>query len=73
MSCGNMHQLRNEVIEMYKIQTLNKISEIGTDIFDKSRYSVADDCSNPDAIMVRSAKMHDMTFGDNCQDTTRTK
>ena len=50
---------------MYKIQTLNKISSIGTDIFDKSQYSIADECANPDAIMVRSAKMHDMTFGDN--------
>ncbi|MBQ7027415.1 MAG: phosphoglycerate dehydrogenase [Ruminococcus sp.] len=49
---------------MYNIQTLNKISAIGTDIFDKSVYSVSDDCGNPDAIMVRSAKMHDMTFGD---------
>ena len=50
---------------MYKIQTLNKISECGTDIFDKSKYAVADECANPDAIMVRSAKMHDMQFGDN--------
>ena len=50
---------------MYKIQTLNKISEIGTDIFDKSKYAISEDCANPDAIMVRSAKMHDMQFGDN--------
>ncbi len=50
---------------MYKIQTLNKISPIGTDIFDKGKYTVSEDCANPDAIMVRSAKMHDMTFGDN--------
>ncbi len=50
---------------MYNIQTLNKISSIGTDIFDKSKYAVADAQENPDAIMVRSAKMHDMQFGDN--------
>ncbi|SEH67840.1 D-3-phosphoglycerate dehydrogenase [Ruminococcus flavefaciens] len=50
---------------MYKIQTLNKISEVGTDVFDKSKYAISDDCANPDAIMVRSAKMHDMQFGDN--------
>ncbi len=49
---------------MFKVQTLNKISSIGTDIFDKSKYAVSDDCANPEAIMVRSAKMHDMTFGD---------
>ncbi|WP_295073831.1 phosphoglycerate dehydrogenase [Ruminococcus sp.] len=50
---------------MYKIQTLNKISEVGTDVFDKSKYAISEDCANPDAIMVRSAKMHDMQFGDN--------
>lgn len=50
---------------MYKIQTLNKISSIGTDIFDKNKYSIVDECSDPDAIMVRSAKMHDMAFGYN--------
>lgn len=50
---------------MYNIQTLNKISAIGTDIFDKSKYTVSDSVENPDAIMVRSAKMHDMQFGEN--------
>ena len=50
---------------MYKIQTLNKISAVGTDVFDKSKYAVAEEIANPDAIMVRSAKMHDMQFGDN--------
>ncbi|MDE6664951.1 MAG: phosphoglycerate dehydrogenase [Ruminococcus sp.] len=50
---------------MYNIQTLNKISAIGTDIFDKSKYTVSDSPENPDAIMVRSAKMHDMQFNDN--------
>lgn len=52
-------------ITMYNIQTLNKISSIGTDVFDKSKYAVSDSFENPDAIMVRSAKMHDMKFGDN--------
>lgn len=50
---------------MYNIQTLNKISAIGTDIFDKSKYAVSDTPENPDAIMVRSAKMHDMQFNEN--------
>ncbi|MBQ8297245.1 MAG: 3-phosphoglycerate dehydrogenase [Ruminococcus sp.] len=50
---------------MYNIQTLNKIASVGTDIFDKSKYTVSDACENPDAIMVRSAKMHDMEFGSN--------
>ncbi|MGN0604903.1 MAG: phosphoglycerate dehydrogenase [Oscillospiraceae bacterium] len=50
---------------MYNIQTLNKIAACGTDIFDKSKYTIADSVENPDAIMVRSAAMHDMEFGSN--------
>lgn len=50
---------------MYNIQTLNKIAACGTDLLDKSKYNVSDDAANPDAILVRSAAMHDMEFGDN--------
>lgn len=50
---------------MYNIQTLNKISKYGTDNFDTAKYTVADEVANPDAIMVRSAAMHDMEFGTN--------
>ncbi len=48
---------------MYNIQTLNKISKCGTDLFDAAKYIIADDVADPDAIMVRSAAMHDMQFG----------
>ena len=41
------------------ILTLNKISPVGTNEFD-SNYIVTDSCETPDAIMVRSAAMHDM-------------
>lgn len=47
---------------MYDILTLNKIAKCGTDAFDKAKYTVADAVENPDAIMVRSAAMHDMQF-----------
>lgn len=50
---------------MYNIMTLNKIAAVGTDKFDTAKYSVSDSCTAPDAIMVRSAKMHDMEFGSN--------
>lgn len=50
---------------MYNIQTLNKISSVGTDKFNKAKYHIADSIENPDAIMVRSAKMHEMEFGSN--------
>ena len=45
---------------MYNIKTLNKISNVGLSKFDKSKYAYGDDVENPDAIMVRSAAMHDM-------------
>ncbi|MBD5146752.1 MAG: 3-phosphoglycerate dehydrogenase [Ruminococcus sp.] len=50
---------------MFNIQTLNKISKYGTDNFDTAKYNVADEVANPDAIMVRSAAMHDMEFAPN--------
>ncbi|MCM1165348.1 MAG: 3-phosphoglycerate dehydrogenase family protein [Lachnospiraceae bacterium] len=50
---------------MYNIQTLNKIAACGTDLLDKSKYAFGDDVKNPDAILVRSAAMHDMELGSN--------
>ena len=47
---------------MKKIQLLNKIAACGTDVFDKNVYEVAEGIENPDAIMVRSASMHEMEF-----------
>ncbi len=49
---------------MKNILCLNKIAACGTDLLDKSEYNVATaDIAAPDAIMVRSAVMHEMTFG----------
>lgn len=45
---------------MYKIQTLNNISVVGLDRFPRDRYEIASEMANPDAVLVRSAKMHDM-------------
>lgn len=45
---------------MYNIKTLNKISNVGLSKFDTTKYTYGDDVENPDAIMVRSASMHDM-------------
>ena len=49
---------------MYNILTLNKIAAVGTSRLGAD-YNVTDNCDAPDAIMVRSAKMHDMEFKDN--------
>lgn len=48
---------------MYNIQTLNKISDNGLSLFSKD-YNIEDNMENPDAIIVRSAKMQGMEFGD---------
>tara|TARA_Y100001934_G_C12382753_1_gene793495 strand:- start:2179 stop:3342 length:1164 start_codon:yes stop_codon:yes gene_type:complete len=47
-----------------KIQTLNNISVAGLERFARDRYEVASELARPDAIMVRSANMHDMDVPD---------
>lgn len=44
---------------MFNVQTLNKISPIAIQALGEG-YTVADDVQNPDAVLVRSASMHDM-------------
>lgn len=44
---------------MYNILTLNKISKVGLEVLDEN-YKCADDIANPDAVLVRSASMHEM-------------
>ena len=50
---------------MYNVKLLNKIAACGTSLFDDNKYTVGENVENPDAIMVRSAVMHDMPLGDN--------
>lgn len=45
---------------MLKIQTLNVIDSEGLSLFPLSRYEIASELPNPDAIILRSYKMHDM-------------
>ena len=47
---------------MYKIQTLNAISDIIHTQLSADRYTISKDEPVPDAILVRSAAMHDMEF-----------
>ncbi len=49
---------------MYNILTLNKISKYGLEKLDGAKYVCSDNCDAPDAIMVRSAVMHDMTLSE---------
>lgn len=50
---------------MYNILTLNKISASGLSNFDADKFACADNFESPDAIIVRSAAMHDMEFSSN--------
>jgi D-3-phosphoglycerate dehydrogenase / 2-oxoglutarate reductase len=47
------------VIKMYQIKCLNKISSVGTSRFNEN-YCCSEAVENPDAILVRSASMHEM-------------
>ena len=50
---------------MYRIKTFNKISPVGLSRFDPDLYSVGDDLTGEDGILVRSAKLQDYEFSDN--------
>ena len=45
---------------MHRIQTLNNISPRGLERLPRDRYEIASELSRPDAILLRSFKMHDM-------------
>jgi D-3-phosphoglycerate dehydrogenase len=45
---------------MHKILTLNNISPVGLERFPRESYEVASEIQHPDAILLRSFKMHDM-------------
>ena len=50
---------------MLKVQVLNNISLLGLDKFSRDVYDVTVKDNNPDAILVRSAKMHELEIGEN--------
>ena len=50
---------------MFKIQTLNKISPAGLSLLPYDRYESASEITNPDAVLVRSYNMLDMTLPEN--------
>ncbi|MEJ2619146.1 MAG: 3-phosphoglycerate dehydrogenase family protein [Candidatus Thiodiazotropha sp.] len=52
---------------MYKILTLNNISVAGLDRLPRERYEVASEVSQPDAILLRSYKMHEMEIPETVQ------
>ena len=55
----------------FKIQTLNKIASVGLNQLDRDNYEIASEINNPDAILVRSADMHEMQLSDNVKAVAR--
>ncbi|MBA1148297.1 phosphoglycerate dehydrogenase [Ectothiorhodospiraceae bacterium WFHF3C12] len=49
---------------MYKIQTINNISVKGLERLPRELFEVSSEMAHPDAILVRSAKLHDMEVPD---------
>ncbi|MDR1029819.1 MAG: 3-phosphoglycerate dehydrogenase [Treponema sp.] len=49
---------------MFRIQTMNKISPRGLELFPRDRYEVAGELPRPDAILVRSADLHNLKIPD---------
>jgi len=47
---------------MYNVKTLNNIKLSALEKLDSAHYTISADVENPDAIIVRSAKLHDMVF-----------
>lgn len=47
---------------MYNVKLYNKISKVGLNDFDTKKYTCSEDFENYDAVLVRSAKLHDVQF-----------
>lgn len=50
---------------MYQVKLFNKISEAGTSLLTPEKYTCSEDCTDYDAILVRSAKLHELDFPKN--------
>ena len=56
---------------MLKVKLMNKIAKVGTDVLSPAQYEVSDKVENEDAIMVRSASLHEMEFNPNLRAIAR--
>ena len=56
---------------MKQVKLMNKIAKVGTDCLSGGKYVLGEAFENPDAIMVRSAKLHDMPLNDNLRAIAR--
>ena len=56
---------------MFKVKLMNKIAKVGTDVLSKENYEISENIENEDAILVRSAALHDMPLGENLKAIAR--
>ena len=49
---------------MFQIKTMNKIAQQGLDVLAENGFLVNAEAKNPDGLLIRSAKLHDESFGD---------
>ena len=56
---------------MLKVKLMNKIAKVGTDVLSPAQYQVSDKVEQEDAIMVRSASLHEMEFSPNLRAIAR--
>lgn len=59
------------MIPLFQINTMNKISPAGLDNFDRSKYAWGEGIADADAILVRSASLHEMAFDPNLKAIAR--
>ena len=56
---------------MFKVKLMNKIAKVGTDVLSKEKYEIGEKVENEDAILVRSAALHEMPFSENLKAIAR--
>ena len=56
---------------MFKVKLMNKIAKVGTDVLSKEKYEISDNLESEDAILVRSAALHELAFGKNLKAIAR--
>ena len=56
---------------MLKVKLMNKIAKVGTDILSREKYEVGTNLIDEDAMMVRSAALHDTPFSPNLRAIAR--
>ena len=56
---------------MLKVKLMNKIAKVGTDVLSPLKYEIGEGLEQEDAVMVRSAALHEMEFSKNLRAIAR--